>query len=113
MNTQQIPVLVALVICATTLPAQETRSMIYGRVLDPQSTVVSSASVTVTNTDTNASHTLTTNEAGYYEDNLLIPGNYQVRVEAAGFKKSIRNGILLPIGTRLQIDVTLALGTVT
>ena len=113
MRIRRITALAAILTSVPTLPAQETRSVIYGRVLDPQATFISGASVTVTNTDTNASHALTTNEAGYYEDNLLIPGNYQVSVEAAGFKKSIRNGILLPIGTRLQIDVALALGTVT
>ena len=52
--------------------AQETRSTIFGRVTDPQNAAVAGATVVVTNTDTNTSMTLSTNETGYYEANLLI-----------------------------------------
>ena len=94
------------------LPAQETRSMILGRVLDPQASSVSGASVTVTNVDTNTSTRLITNETGYYEASLLLPGNYQVSAEAPGFKKSIRSGLTLPVSTRLEITMPLELGAV-
>ncbi len=86
--------------------------MIFGRVLDPQSFAVASASVLVTNTETNVSVALTTNETGYYEANLLLPGNYRVTVESAGFKRAVRSGIILPVSTRSQVDITLELGAV-
>ncbi len=92
---------------------QETRSMIYGRVLDPQGSAVAGATVMVTNTDTNVAITLSTNATGYYEAALLLPGNYRVTVEMPGFKKFIRSGIVLPVSTRSQIDVSLELGAVT
>jgi len=93
--------------------AQETRSMIFGRVLDQSAAVVAGASVTVTNVDTNVSVRLTTNQTGYYEAALLLPGNYQVTVEAQGFRAIVRKGITLPISTRAQIDVQLEVGAVT
>ena len=80
------------------MSAQETRSVIFGRVLDPQASAVVGATVTVTNTDTNTSTTLTTNETGYYEANLLLPGAYHVSGEMPGFRKSIRSGVILPVG---------------
>ena len=92
--------------------AQETRSMIYGRVLDPQSSAVAGAKVMVTNTDTNTSAPLTANETGYYEANLLLPGNYLVTAEAAGFRTSIRKGIVLPVASRVEINMSLEVGTV-
>jgi hypothetical protein len=95
------------------LLGQETRSMIFGRVLDPQSSAVAGASVLVTNAGTNVAVKLTTNDTGYYEANLLLPGDYRVVVEASGFKKAIRSGIVLPVSTRTQVDVTLELGAVT
>ena len=49
--------------------AQETRSSIRGLVLDPQSNPVVGATVTATNTDTNVSIQVITNETGYYEAN--------------------------------------------
>ena len=90
--------------------AQETRSTIFGRVLDPQSAAVAGASVVVTNVDTNATTRLRTNETGYYEASLLLPGNYQVSSEMQGFKKTVRSGIVLSISSRVEIDLLLAVG---
>jgi Carboxypeptidase regulatory-like domain len=47
------------------------------------------ATVVITNTDTNSVMTLTTNDTGYYEANLLLPGNYRVVAEMPGFKKYV------------------------
>src|SRR5687767_8653736 len=90
--------------------AQETRSTIFGRVLDPQTAAVVSASVVVTNTDTNGVTRLRSNETGYYEASLLLPGNYQVASEMQGFKKTVRTGIVLSISSRVEIDLLLAVG---
>ncbi len=97
---------------AACLSAQETRSMIFGRVLDPQSSAVPGATVVVTNVETNRAARVPANETGYYEASLLMPGSYQVTVEAAGFKKLARTGIVLPVATRLEINMQLELGTV-
>lgn len=91
--------------------AQETRSMIHGRVLDPQSSAVAGALVTVTNAATNTAVRLKTNETGYYEASLLLPGEYMVEAEADGFKKSVRRGIVLLIASRAEVDLRLELGS--
>src|SRR5712692_3975089 len=88
---------------------QETRSVISGRVLDPDSAAVAGAKVTVLNTGTNVATPLVANETGYYEATLLLPGTYRVTVERQGFKTSVRDGIQLPVSTRLQVDVQLEL----
>ncbi len=102
----------ALLAVTSVVPAQETRSMIYGRVLDPQGSAVPAAAVVVTNTDTNTTTKLTTNETGYYEASLLLPGSYQVTAEASGFKRALRSGMTLPVSTRMEINLTLELGAV-
>jgi hypothetical protein len=94
-------------------PAQDTRGNISGTVTDAQKAVISGAKVVVANTGTGTSTALTTNVSGYYEAPLLLPGEYQVTVESAGFKKSIRSGITLSIGDRLQVDVQLEVGGTT
>ena len=86
--------------------------MIFGRALDPQSSAIAGAQVTVTNTDTNVSVPLITNATGYFEARLLLPGNYQVSAQASGFKKSVRQGILLPVSTQQEVNITLELGSV-
>ncbi|MBS1822847.1 MAG: carboxypeptidase regulatory-like domain-containing protein [Acidobacteria bacterium] len=103
----------ALIFLVALVPAslaQETRSMIFGRVLDHSGAVVPAAHVTVVNNDTNVATALTTNGSGYYEAPLLLTGTYTVTVEAKGFSKTTRPGIVLPISTRQQVDVTLEAG---
>src|ERR1700676_3194256 len=90
--------------------AQETRSVIFGRVTDPQNATIAGAAVSVTNADTNTVENLKTNETGYYEANFLLPGSYRVTVTMAGFKKTVRPGIELALNTRTEIDVALQIG---
>ena len=100
----------AALMIASGVCAQETRSAIFGRVLDPQGSAVVGAAVTVTNADTNTVMSLTTNETGYFEANLLLPGNYRLTAEMAGFKKAVRSGIELAMSRRAEIDIRLDIG---
>jgi hypothetical protein len=97
---------------ALSLLAQETRSMIFGRVVDPSAAPVAGATVLVENTETGTSLTLSTNETGYYEANLLLPGRYRLSAEANGFKKTLRDGVVLPLSTRLEIELKVEIGAV-
>ena len=105
--------LIALALCGGHLAAQETRSMLFGRVLDPQNSAITGASVTVRNTETNVKVSLTTNDTGYYEANLLLPGSYQIEAEAPGFKRLVRRGITLPVSSRLEVSLQMEVGGVT
>ncbi|MGH9722390.1 MAG: carboxypeptidase regulatory-like domain-containing protein [Bryobacteraceae bacterium] len=95
---------------AASASAQETRSTIFGRVLDQQNAAVAGAGIVVTNVDTNVTTRLRSNDTGYYEANLLLPGNYQVTAELQGFKKTMRSGIALSISSRAEIDMLLTVG---
>jgi hypothetical protein len=105
--------MVLLTCLAAGLNAQDTRGTISGTVTDPQAATVVGASVLVTNTATNVSTQLTTNASGYYEARLLMPGPYQVTVEAPGFKKIVRSGLVLRMSEQLRIDLQLEIGGVT
>src|SRR5947208_9760292 len=89
------------------LLAQETRNSLSGRITDPQGSAVPGAAVVVTNTGTNTSARLLSNDTGYYVANLLLPGNYTVTVEAAGFKKLVRSGVVLEMGGSSEVSVQL------
>ncbi len=102
--------LLLLHVCAAALCAQETRSVIFGRVTDPQSAAVAGAAVSVVNTETNTAVNLTTNDTGYYEANFLVAGNYRVTITMAGFKKAVHSGIDLALNTRAEIDASLQIG---
>ena len=94
------------------LAAQETRGAIFGRVLDPSGAPVADATVTLQNMEMNTSIQLRTNETGYYEAALLLPGEYLVSAEKEGFKRTLRSGIVLPVRTRVQVDLHLEIGAV-
>ncbi len=90
--------------------AQEARGTITGRVMDASGAVIPEAAVQVINKAMGTRLTLRTNEAGLYQAPYLIPGIYQINVEASGFKKFIRDGIELRVNDRLEVDVTLEVG---
>ena len=104
--------LALFLLCCFSLAAQETRSTINGRVYDQMSAAVSGAVVVVIHVDTNSAAALTTNDTGYYEAPLLMPGNYRVSAEAPGFKTVVRQGIVLTVGQQLAIDLKLEIGAV-
>ncbi|HEV3202235.1 MAG TPA: carboxypeptidase-like regulatory domain-containing protein, partial [Bryobacteraceae bacterium] len=111
---RRVPSLFAgIIMLAGLVAAQETRGTIQGTVKDPQGGAVADATVIVTNTDTNTSVHLKSDATGHYAAPLLLPGNYNVTGEAAGFKKSLRTGIVLQVTDVLGIDFTLQIGAAT
>jgi hypothetical protein len=53
---------------------------------------------------------LTTNADGLFEAPYLLPGAYQIVVEASGFKKSIQDGVQVEINQTRTIDISLEVG---
>ena len=88
----------AAVFCLT-LSAQTNSGTILGTIRDSQDAVVTTASVTVTNVATGVSKVTHVTPAGQYTVPYLIPGPYTVSAEAAGFKRTTREGIT-PAGLR-------------
>ena len=86
--------------------------MISGTVTDPQGAHIVGATVVVTNTGTNVSTQLTTNDEGFYTAPLLLAGQYQVTVEAPGFKKTVRSNLVLTMRDQLRIDLQMEVGGV-
>ncbi|HMX25623.1 MAG TPA: carboxypeptidase-like regulatory domain-containing protein, partial [Blastocatellia bacterium] len=100
------------VILLSSGPAQEARGTIGGTVRDASKAVVPGATVKVTDTARGTVTSTVTNEAGLYQAPYLLPGTYQVTVEVTGFKKYIREGIVLQVNDRLEVNADLEVGTV-
>jgi hypothetical protein len=101
-----------LVACAAIAPAfaQTVGASLQGTVSDPSGAVISNAQVEILNVDTGAPHRLLTDEAGRWREPVLLPGEYQVRVTAAGFQTLVRKGIKLDIGQEVVLDFRLEVG---
>lgn len=92
--------------------AQSNASDLQGVIRDQSGAVVSGATVTARNPATNTSKATTSNEDGGYLIVNLPPGDYEVTVEAANFKKAVLPGVTLTVGQRGDLDVALEVGQV-
>ena len=110
---QKTILITALAIFPVLLLAQEFRGTFSGSITDPQGAAIAKARVIATETQTgNKSETLT-EATGEYSIPFLKPGVYEIAVEAAGFKRAVRQGLTLNTGEHPVVDIRLEVGFVT
>src|SRR6266545_3521389 len=102
-----------LALCSPFALAQQETATITGEVRDANGSVVSKATITVTNVQTNVSIRSETNDQGLYTVPSLKPGPYSITVEKAGFKKSVRSGVTLQVNQVARLDVNMQVGELT
>ncbi len=105
-----------LMLCVACLRsgAQSTSSsQISGIVQDASGAVISGATVSITNTDTDAAKETISSEDGSYTITNLVAGPYRLQVTKAGFATYNQSGLVLQVNTNPQINVILKLGALT
>jgi hypothetical protein len=106
------PVILSLFLgCGTAARAQVTAT-IKGQITDPSGAAVSSANVTITNTETDVSRTTVSDAAGNYLVLALPVGNYKIKVAKSAFQDSTHSGIELNVGQEVNVDLRLELSAV-
>lgn len=95
---------------SSTLRAQLTEGGVAGAVTDVSGAAVAGANVKITNLQTGAVVETTTDKIGYYRALHLQVGNYQIRVEAQGFKASVLDNIPVYVNTTTRADAKLPVG---
>jgi len=98
---------------ASTSLGQAVYGSISGMVTDAQGNAVSGAKVTVTNLAKGTTEEAVTNDSGNYTVTHLVPDNYKVRVEAAGFKASDIASVRVDVDSTVHADAQLQVGEVT
>jgi hypothetical protein len=100
--------------CAATLFAQAdaNKGQIVGTVFDQKQAAIPGAKVHLQNTATGAARDLTSGSAGEYRAVLLDPGQYDVTVEAQGFAAATFKGVVVNVGSAVNLPVTLEVGAV-
>lgn len=92
--------------------AQSTTANIVGTVSDASSSVLPNVTVNITNTETNAVRTVTTDAEGNYSVTNLPIGLYQVSAELTGFKRANLSAVQLVVNQTARLDVKLEVGDV-
>jgi hypothetical protein len=90
--------------------AQSTTGSFLGTVKDPSGSVIVDARVILTNQDTGASVTTTSNKSGQYQFLNVEPGNYNVDIESTGFTKLSFTKLTLLSRDTQRINGTLTVG---
>lgn len=103
--------LVALFVPAAIF-CQEFRGTISGAVTDPTGAALPGAKVTVTEIHTGTKIPTVADSAGQYNAPYLLPGDYDVEVQAQGFKSYNRKGVHVGASDHAVIDVRLEVGEV-
>ena len=98
-----------LVCCAITAWGQLYTGSFTGTVLDPSGAPVTAAKITLTEADRNTNSTMKTDSSGRYLFRSLSPGNYSIKVEAAGFELFELHNIVIEVNESLSTDSQLRL----
>jgi hypothetical protein len=97
---------------ATGFAQQADEAIVTGIVVDSSHAPVRLAIVTLNQLATGSRTQTATDERGEYRTPPLRIGEYDITVEAQGFKRASRHGVVLDIGDVRQIDVVLEIGEV-
>jgi hypothetical protein len=92
---------------------QSNAADLQGVVRDSTGAVVPNATVTARHPGTNVARSATSNDEGFYRIVNLTPGDYEITVEAANFKKAVLTKVNVTVGQTAQLDVSLEPGQIT
>jgi hypothetical protein len=101
----------AFILLAACIFAQTVSSSITGTVLDPASSVVPNAAVTLTDENTGSVRTGLTDSSGVFRFLNVAPGSYSVSVQVPGFKNLVQSNVMVSANeTRDAGKLALAIG---
>jgi len=103
-----------LLLVALAIPAfgQSNYAVLTGAIVDSQHLPVAGAAVELTAASTGAIRRLVSNQQGLFEAPALLPDDYSLKVEAAGFATTTQS-LRLEVGQKLAVDIALKVGSVT
>jgi hypothetical protein len=90
--------------------AQGDRGTITGTVADAANAVVGGAGIEAKNLESGATYTAVSTETGNYTLSQLPPGTYQLTVSLPGFKKYVRQNVVVEATQTVRLDVGLEVG---
>src|SRR6266581_393845 len=102
--------IVVLALAPTSGWSQNVYGTITGTVTDTSGAAVANATVTLTNLDNGQKRNIETDSSGNYTFVNILPGRYKLEGEKTGFKKFVREPIVVQIESGLKIDIVMPVG---
>jgi len=104
-------IVLSLLLFAVTLSAQVRTGNIYGKITDTEGNPLPGVSVTLKGAQIAAMTTIS-GDTGIYRFVSLSPGSsYEITAELTGFKPSSKTGIIVNVGSNVDIPLVLEVGT--
>ncbi len=103
----RVPLTALFLLSASLLSARQ----FTGRVTDPSGAVLTKATITALNVDTNVVTRTATTRSGDYTIPYLKVGNYTLSVEAKGFETAVHTGINLQVDQTATVDFAMKVGS--
>src|SRR5580658_9685771 len=110
-RTHRLAFVITALLAAAPLLAQNAE--LSGLITDPSGLAVPGARVVVQSADTDATRTAPSNGRGEYSVPALLPGPYNIAIEATGFKTIHQNGVVVEVDQRARLDFALTVGNTT
>jgi len=106
---RRLALLVTALLAALPLLAQNAE--LSGLITDPSNLAVPGARVVVQSAETGATRSVSSNQRGEYSVPALLPGPYNITLEANGFKTVHQNGVVVEVDQRARLDFALTVGS--
>ena len=113
MKTFKNIIWIFLLLFAVHASAQSYHGEVRGLVTDPSGSVLSGAKVTLIDEARKLTQEAVSDSAGQYAFTRVDPSTYQIVVEASGFKRFSREGIVVGTQQSVTVDVVLSIGDTT
>ena len=100
-----------MMLAASLVWGQAVTSTVTGRLTDSSGAAIPNAKVVVVSEDAGVKYAGASNELGLYRIGSLSPGTYRVEVEASGFQRTVRTGVVVQVSDAVQVDLALQVGS--
>ncbi len=104
-------IFVILLLIPTLAFCQSQNSSINGTVTDASGAIVPGVNITLTSIQRQLTVSTTSGSDGLYSFPNLVPGVYDLKADAKGFKPQVQQGISLTINQVARVDVRLEVGS--
>src|SRR5215831_4751648 len=109
-RTKLLRALLILLSGAALLFAQSERGTISGSVTDASGAAIPGSKITITNVATNESFSSVSSDSGDFTVPNIPIGQYNVRIEHAGFSSELRKDIVINASATVRVEAQLKVG---
>ncbi|HKD04904.1 MAG TPA: TonB-dependent receptor [Bryobacteraceae bacterium] len=103
---------VSLFLFSILVLAQSFQGSLRGRVVDPNGAATPAAKITLTDEATSGARSTISNDQGVYDFFAIVPATYTVEVEAPGFRRLERKGVVVSTQANVTLDLSLEIGQI-